>query len=146
MSVRAAWNESWNTNVAGTQVATELFMPLLLQSANPPLMFITSGTSTMAETERTDSEVFRRINAPPAAGWPKEARINPIAAYRSAKAGLNMMMREWTRLLRNDGVKVWAVSPGFLATGLAGIGGEKLKQVRLLFLMLTLGLVIAVVA
>ena len=33
---------------------------------------------------------------------------------------MNMMMREWTRVLREDGVKVWAVSPGYLATGLGG--------------------------
>lgn len=130
MSVREAWNESWNINVAGTQVATELFMPLLLKSSNPRLMFVTSGTSTMAETERMDNAALARINASPPAGWPKDAGINPIAAYRSSKAGLNMMMREWTRLLKHDGVKVWAISPGFLATGLAGIGGEKLKQVR----------------
>ena len=39
-----------------------------------------------------------------------------------------MLMREWHRILGNDGVKVWAISPGFLATGLAGIGKEKLKQ------------------
>lgn len=36
-------------------------------------------------------------------------------------------MREWHRVLRNDGVKVFAISPGFLATGLNGIGAEKLK-------------------
>jgi NAD(P)-dependent dehydrogenase (short-subunit alcohol dehydrogenase family) len=29
-------------------------------------------------------------------------------------------MREWARLLREDGVKVWCVSPGYLATGLGG--------------------------
>lgn len=38
------------------------------------------------------------------------------------------MMREWTRELKNDGVKVFAISPGFLATGLAGVGAEKLKS------------------
>lgn len=37
------------------------------------------------------------------------------------------MMREWTRELKNDGVKVFAISPGFLATGLGGVGAEKLK-------------------
>ena len=37
-----------------------------------------------------------------------------------------MMMREWVRILGNDGVKIWCVSPGFLATGL-GFGAEKLK-------------------
>ena len=55
--------------------------------------------------------------------------MNPITSYRSAKTGLNMLMREWYRLLKNDGVKVWAISPGFLATGLGGIGAETLKKV-----------------
>ena len=36
-------------------------------------------------------------------------------------------MREWSRELRNDGVKVFAISPGFLATGLNGVGEDKLK-------------------
>ena len=31
-----------------------------------------------------------------------------------------MMMREWHRILMEDGVKVWCISPGFLATGLGG--------------------------
>ena len=31
-----------------------------------------------------------------------------------------MMMREWARLLKEDGVKVFAASPGLLATGLGG--------------------------
>jgi len=33
---------------------------------------------------------------------------------------VNMIMREWERILRNDGVKVWAINPGFLVTGLGG--------------------------
>lgn len=33
---------------------------------------------------------------------------------------MNMLMREWTRILREDGVKTWYVSPDFLATGLGG--------------------------
>lgn len=36
------------------------------------------------------------------------------------------MMLEWHRVLTNDGVKVWAIAPGFLATGLAG-GVERMK-------------------
>lgn len=38
-----------------------------------------------------------------------------------------MLMREWTRILREDGVKTWCVSPGFLATGLGG-NPERNKQ------------------
>lgn len=41
------------------------------------------------------------------------------------------MVRDWVRVLKNDGVKVFMVSPGFLATGLNNVGVEKLKQVSL---------------
>jgi NAD(P)-dependent dehydrogenase (short-subunit alcohol dehydrogenase family) len=129
MSIREAWNASWDTNVAGTQVLTTEAIPLLLKSSDPRLIFMASGTSSISETEIFSNPVSQRINGSPAAGWPKPKNINPIEAYRSSKAGLNMMMRQWHRILLNDGVKVWAVSPGFLATGLAGIGPEQLRKV-----------------
>jgi NAD(P)-dependent dehydrogenase (short-subunit alcohol dehydrogenase family) len=52
-----------------------------------------------------------------------------MVAYRSSKAALNMMMLDWERLLEPDGVLVFAISPGFLATGLGGMGKEFLKKV-----------------
>ncbi|GAW23242.1 hypothetical protein ANO14919_127940 [Xylariales sp. No.14919] len=128
MSLREGFNASWNVNVTGTHILTTLAVPLLLKSSDPRLLFIASGTATLAETERTDAPALQRINASPPAGWPKEAVGMATTAYRSSKTGLNMLMREWRRTLLNDGVKVWAVSPGFLATGLAGIGAERLKQ------------------
>jgi NAD(P)-dependent dehydrogenase (short-subunit alcohol dehydrogenase family) len=93
------------------------------------LIFITSGTSALSFTERLDTAALQKINASPAPGWPKPKEINPIDAYRSSKVGLNMMMREWHRILLNDSVKVWAVSPGFLTTGLGGLGIEQMKKV-----------------
>jgi NAD(P)-dependent dehydrogenase (short-subunit alcohol dehydrogenase family) len=51
-----------------------------------------------------------------------------IPAYRSVKTGLNMQMAEWHRILKEDGVKVVAISPGMLATGLGGIGPEALRK------------------
>ncbi len=129
MSIREAWNASWDTNVSGTQVLTTFAIPLLLKSADPRLIFMTSGTSTLTETESSSSEPLKRINSSPPKGWPKGAVVNPIAAYRSSKTGLNMMMREWTRILKNDGVKVWCVSPGFLATNLNGAQPEQLQKV-----------------
>jgi NAD(P)-dependent dehydrogenase (short-subunit alcohol dehydrogenase family) len=93
---------------------TNTFIPLLLKSTDPRLLFITSGTSTLTETE--DLKNF--LSKAPAKGWPKQGFS--FAAYRSSKTGMNMMMREWERILREDGVKVWCVSPGYLATGLGG--------------------------
>ena len=114
MTMREMWNHSWNVNTTGTQIMTHTFIPLLLQSSNPRLLFITSGTSTLAGTENPAVPV----NKIPPKGWPKTT-FN-VAAYRSSKTGMNMMMREWYRTLREDGIKMWCVSPGFLATGLGG--------------------------
>lgn len=38
-----------------------------------------------------------------------------------------MLMLEWQRFLKEDGVKVFCISPGFLATNLGGMGPEKLR-------------------
>ena len=54
MTIREAFNTSWDTNVTGTHVLTSAAVPLLLKSPDPRLMFLTSGTSTLAETERFD--------------------------------------------------------------------------------------------
>lgn len=112
--MRETWNKSWNVNTTGTHILTHTFVPLLLKSTDPRLIFITSGTSTLAESENTTIP----MNKPPTKGWPKQAFA--FTAYRSSKTGMNMMMREWTRILGEDGVKVLCISPGFLATGLGG--------------------------
>ena len=39
-----------------------------------------------------------------------------------------MLMKEWERLLKEEGVKVVAISPGMLATGLGGVGANQLKK------------------
>ncbi|KAL3484641.1 NAD(P)-binding protein [Aspergillus germanicus] len=133
---RKAWNMTLDVNVTGTHIVTETFVPLLLEAASPRIIFITSGTSSLVET--MESNHF--INKSPPAGWPKD--LNPsLVPYRASKTALNMVVREWTKILREDGVKVFAVSPGFLATGLAGgvfgmmgaahpsVGGELVKDV-----------------
>lgn len=118
MTMREVWDASWRLNTTSTHVITHAFVPLLLQSSDPRLLFITSGTSTL---EGSDNRHIP-INKFPAPGWPKTGllSIGNIPAYRSSKTGMNMMMREWHRMLKEDGVKVWCISPGFLATGLGG--------------------------
>jgi NAD(P)-dependent dehydrogenase (short-subunit alcohol dehydrogenase family) len=93
---------------------TTIFIPLLLKSSNPRLLFITSGISTLEGT----SNMALALNHSPPKGWPKATF--GIPAYRSSKTGMNMMMREWYKTLKEDGVKVWCISPGQLATGLGG--------------------------
>ena len=121
--MRDMWNKTWDVNVSGTNIFTHTFAPLLLASSDPRLIFITSGTSSLAEA----AIGLPATTKPPAKGWPKAPHIN-FMAYRSAKAGMNMMMLEWTRILKEDGVKIWCIAPGFLATNLGGVGPEKLKE------------------
>ena len=90
-TLREGWNKSWDINVTGAHIVTATFMPLLLKSPAPRLMFVTSGTSALAETERFDNKAFQAINASPEAGWPKPKIPNPVMMYRSAKTGLNMV-------------------------------------------------------
>ena len=38
------------------------------------------------------------------------------------------MMLDWRRILESDGVKVFSIAPGFLATNLTGHGMQALKE------------------
>ncbi|CAH0032825.1 unnamed protein product [Clonostachys rhizophaga] len=120
---RQIWNHTYNVNVTGAHIMTETFVPLLLESSDPRLLFIASGTSSLTTTESTAFPV----NKPLPKGWPKSFANTDVPAYRSSKTAMNMMMREWHRFLQEDGVKVWGISPGYLATGL-GPGQEVNKK------------------
>lgn len=100
---------------------THAFVPLLLRSTNPRPLFLTSGTSTLGGAEHAI------VDKAAAKGWRRKEGTS-VAAYRSSKTGMNMMMREWHRLLQEDGVKVWCLSPGFLATNIGGAGPEVLEK------------------
>lgn len=123
--IREAWDRAYSVNVASTQVVTHQFIPLLLKSANPRVLFVTSGLSSLATCSA--GHTSSTIGASPFKGWPKP-NTPGFVAYYSSKTALNMMMLNWKRLLEPDGVKVFCVSPGFLATNLGGVGPELLKK------------------
>lgn len=134
--MRQAWNKSWDVNVTGAQIMTATFLPLLLKSSDPRVIFVTSGLSSLEGA----SDPSNPGNAVSPSGLPK---TQPFASYRASKTGLNMVMLNWARSLKSDGVKVWSVAPGLLATSLGGdtevlkrlgakdpsIGGEVLRGV-----------------
>ncbi|OAA59270.1 NAD(P)-binding domain protein [Cordyceps fumosorosea ARSEF 2679] len=115
-TMREAWNQMYDVNVTGAQILTHTFVPLLLKSRtrDARLLFLTSG---LAQLETMYREYYP--GPPPPAGWPKQAVMSPDG-YRSSKTALNMMMLAWHWNLKEDGVKVWSISPGFLATDLGG--------------------------
>ena len=124
MSIREVWNQTYDVNVSGTHVMTHVFAPLLLKSSDPRLIFLTSG---LAQLETMSKMYYAPPSQSPSpAGWPKPPQFFPNA-YRSSKTALNMMMLTWHWYLKADGVKVWSISPGLLATGLGG-DAELLKK------------------
>ena len=111
-------------------------MPLLLKSSDPRLIFVAG----LANMTRASESYFP--TPPQPAGWPKKIDFETIG-YRCSKTALNMLMLDWNHKLKADGVKVWSVGPGFLATDLGNmrekakemgcghpsIGGEMIKSV-----------------
>lgn len=95
-------------------------MPLLLKSADPRLIFV-AGLSNLTQASETYFPT-----PPQPAGWPKKIEFETIA-YRCSKTALNMLMLDWNHKLKEDGVKVWGVGPGFLATDLGNLR-EKAKE------------------
>ncbi|KAF9891000.1 hypothetical protein FE257_005257 [Aspergillus nanangensis] len=116
ISLRDCFNNAYNVNVTGAHIMTYTFMPLLLKSTSPRLIFVT-GLSHMTIASQ------KYFPTPPQpAGWPKEFDFDPIG-YRCSKTALNMLILDWSHKLKADGVKVFGAGPGFLATGLGGKPG-----------------------
>jgi len=111
IGIRESFTKSYNVNVAGTHVMTYTFIPLLLNSSNPRLVFIT-GQGTMAMCSQGDFPL-----PPLEPGWPKKMPFETVG-YRCTKNALNMLMLDYYYKLQKDGVKVWCIGPGFLETDL----------------------------
>lgn len=99
---------------------TWTFMPLLLKSSDPRLLFV-AGLSRI-----TEASVEYFPTPPQPAGWPKKIGFETIG-YRCSKTALSMLMLDWNHKLKQDGVKVWAVGPGFLTTDLGNLR-EKVQE------------------
>lgn len=119
-SLRDCFDKAYSVNVSGTNVLTHTFVPLLLKSKDPRLLFV-AGLSQINQA----AEKYFPIPSLPA-GWPKKLDFDVIA-YRCSKLALNMLMLDWNHKLAADGVKVWSVAPGMLATNLGGLGPEDAK-------------------
>lgn len=123
--IRTAWNKSYSLNVTSTEVVTHTFAPLLIASSNPRLLFVTSGLASLENCAGgNDSKLLAKQ---PPKGWPKPPSLAQTA-YRSSKTAMNMMMLNWAKTLEVDGVKVFGISPGFLATGLGGMEPDFLRK------------------
>lgn len=126
--LREGWAAAFELNITSQHLLTLALAPLLVSSpSGARLLFLTTGLSSLSEEHsRTTPGEHRR--PPPTKGWPKPLgpEMGAGLGYRASKLGMHMVALQWSRTLEPDGVKVFILAPGFLATNLAG-GVERMK-------------------
>ena len=95
---------TFQTNVVGAAIVAEAFTPLLLKSAHPYLVHVSSGLGSILGASDKTSHAYEL-----------DAR-----AYRMSKAALNMLAVQDARTLGKQGVKVFAFCPGLVESNLRG--------------------------
>ncbi len=101
------FREVFDTNFFGVIEVTQACMPLLLQSAAPRIVNVTSGLGSLA------------LHTDPS--W-KYYAVKP-APYVASKAALNALTITMAYELRDKPFKVNAVDPGYTATEFNGFSG-----------------------
>jgi NAD(P)-dependent dehydrogenase (short-subunit alcohol dehydrogenase family) len=99
----AALREIYETNVFGVVAVTNAMLPLLRRSPAGYIGNVSSGLGTVAFLTDPDSPLWQYAN---------------LLGYNSSKAALNAITLIYANTLRDTGIKVNALSPGFCATDL----------------------------
>lgn len=104
-SPREELNTILNTNVTSTHLVTEAFVPLLLNSVAPRIVFVSSTVGSLTITQ--DGPAF----------------VHNYTEYSVSKAALNMLVLYCMDKYKERKVTVVAVSPGYCATNLNDFSG-----------------------
>jgi NAD(P)-dependent dehydrogenase (short-subunit alcohol dehydrogenase family) len=99
----AALREIYETNVFGVVAVTNAMLPLLRKSPAGYIGNVSSGLGTVAFLTDPNSPLWQYAN---------------LLGYNSSKAALNAITLIYANTLREAGIKVNALSPGFCATDL----------------------------
>ncbi|MEX8546433.1 MAG: SDR family NAD(P)-dependent oxidoreductase [Mucilaginibacter sp.] len=97
----------WETNVFGVLAVYQAMLPLLRESPNARIVNVSSGAGSLAR------------NSDPA--HPGRSLFGPT--YAASKTALNALTIAMAIELEPEGIKVNAVSPGFIKTNLNNYGG-----------------------
>jgi NAD(P)-dependent dehydrogenase (short-subunit alcohol dehydrogenase family) len=105
--LRTRYRKTFDTNVLGPALVADAFRPLLLKSEKPYSIYVSSivGSSTMAADPNS-----RTYHSPYKNAW----------TYRASKSALNMIAILEAVDFRDTKLKVFALCPGLVVTGLRG--------------------------
>ncbi|WP_030056962.1 MULTISPECIES: SDR family NAD(P)-dependent oxidoreductase [Streptomyces] len=104
-----AVRETYETNVFGVVAVTNAVLPLLRRSPAGLIGNVSSGLGSFSFLADPDSPVWEHAT---------------LLAYNSSKAALNAVTLVYARALRDSGIKVSALEPGYCATDLNGHSGH----------------------
>jgi NAD(P)-dependent dehydrogenase (short-subunit alcohol dehydrogenase family) len=99
----ALLRETYETNVFGVVAVTNAMLPLLRKSSAGYIANVSSSLGAVASLSDPESPLWQHAN---------------LLGYNSSKAALNAITLIYARTLREDGITVNAVSPGYVATDL----------------------------
>lgn len=105
----ALLREIYETNVFGAVAVTNAMLPLLRKSPAGYIGNVSSGLGTTALLTDPESPLWQYAN---------------LLGYNSSKAALNAITLIYANNLRDTGIKVNALSPGFCATDLNNHTGQ----------------------
>lgn len=114
-SLRDRMFECYNVNVFGAMQTFETFAPLLENSENPRVVFISSSLGSFTA----------------------QGAMGSYPIYRSSKSAINMLVMTYAHKYRQKGWKINACCPGFVATdlnhfrGLGSVESGAINAVRL---------------
>ncbi|WP_406151237.1 SDR family NAD(P)-dependent oxidoreductase [Streptomyces sp. NBC_01012] len=97
----------FETNVYGPVRVTHAFLPLLLRSAAPVVVNVSSGLASLTMVSAPDTPTH----------------AYPGVAYPASKTALNMITVQYAKAF--PGIRINAVEPGFTATDLNGHRGTQ---------------------
>ncbi|OBW63559.1 MAG: Uncharacterized protein AUREO_063750 [Aureobasidium pullulans] len=98
----------FEVNTIGPLALFQAFLPLLLQSAHPRFVAMTSGAASLRDMEHMP--------------------LMPVTAYGASKAALNYIVRKIH--FENQGVCSWVLSPGWVRTEMGNHGAEVVGMER----------------
>jgi NAD(P)-dependent dehydrogenase (short-subunit alcohol dehydrogenase family) len=107
-STKTAMEETFAVNSIGPALVAEAFNPLLIKSARPYSIFISSILGSLSEAADPSSSVHYYDGV----------------AYRMSKAALDMLVVQQHKLFGSKGIRVFAVCPGLVRSNLRGKGEE----------------------
>lgn len=96
---------AFETNTLGAWRVMQVFAPMLKQSQHGRIVYVTSGGGILKNIDRA-----------------------PAPGYSLSKAALNALMLMTAAALKDSGVLVNAINPGWVATDMGGSGGRPIAD------------------